>query len=72
MIVSLGALQSIPDDLYESATIEGASSWQKLTTITLPMIQPAVMPAVILSTVWTFNNFNFVYLMNKGWEGPTS
>lgn len=69
MIVSLGALQSIPDDLYESATIEGASNWQKLTTITLPMIQPAVMPAVILSTVWTFNNFNFVYLMNKGWEG---
>jgi arabinogalactan oligomer/maltooligosaccharide transport system permease protein len=33
------------------------------------MIQPAVMPAIILSTIWTFNNFNFVYLMNQGWEG---
>jgi len=69
MVVALGALQSIPPHLYESADIEGASSWQKMMAITLPMIQPAVTPAIILSTVWTFNNFNFVYLINRGWEG---
>lgn len=69
MVVALGALQSIPADLYESATIDGASAFDRTFYITLPMIQPAVMPAIILSTLWTFNNFNFVYLVNNAYNG---
>jgi len=69
MVVALGALQSVPEYLYESADMEGASAMDKVRHITLPMISPAVMPAVILSSLWTFNNFNFVYLINKGYNG---
>ncbi|HEX6160558.1 MAG TPA: sugar ABC transporter permease [Thermoanaerobaculia bacterium] len=66
MVVSLGALQSIPADLYEAARVDGASRWQQFTRITLPSLQPALVPAVILSVVWTFNMFNIIYLVSAG------
>ena len=66
MVVSLGALQSIPSDLYEAADVDGASAWQKFRHITLPMVRPALLPAVILGSVWTFNQFNIVYLVSGG------
>jgi arabinogalactan oligomer/maltooligosaccharide transport system permease protein len=66
MVVSLGALQSIPADLYEAARVDGASRWQQLRTITLPSLKPALVPAVILSVIWTFNMFNIIYLTSKG------
>ena len=66
MVVSLGALQSIPADLYEAARVDGASRWQQFTQITLPSLKPALVPAVILSVVWTFNMFNIIYLVSAG------
>lgn len=66
MVVSLGALQSIPADLYEAARVDGASRWQQLRAITLPSLRPALVPAVILSVVWTFNMFNIIYLVTAG------
>ncbi len=69
MVVSLGALQSIPDDLYEAAEVDGASRWQQLYAITLPALRPALVPAIILSVVWTFNMFNIVYLVTGGEPG---
>lgn len=66
MIVALGALQSIPQDLYEAADLDGASKWQQFWRITLPLLRPAMLPAVILGTVWTFNQFNIVYLVSGG------
>ncbi|MBL4635749.1 MAG: extracellular solute-binding protein [Kofleriaceae bacterium] len=66
MIVCLGALQSVPTDLYEAADVDGASGWQKFRHITLPMIRPALVPAVLIGTVWTFNQFNIVYLVSGG------
>lgn len=66
MVVSLGALQSIPADLYEAARVDGASRWQQFTAITLPSLKPALVPAVILSVVWTFNMFNIIYLVSAG------
>jgi arabinogalactan oligomer/maltooligosaccharide transport system permease protein len=68
MVVCLGALQSIPPDLYEAARLDGASSWQQFTRITLPLLRPALVPAVLLGSVWTFNQFNVVYLVSGG--GP--
>lgn len=68
MVISLGALQSIPAELYEAADIDGASSWQKLRHVTLPLLRPALFPAVILGTIWTFNAFNIIYLVSGG--GP--
>jgi arabinogalactan oligomer/maltooligosaccharide transport system permease protein len=66
MVVSLGALQSIPSDIYEAARVDGASRWQQFVAITLPSLRPALVPAVILSVVWTFNMFNIIYLVTAG------
>ena len=69
MVVSLGALQSIPNELYEAARVDGASRWQQLRSITLPQLKPALVPAIILSVVWTFNMFNIIYLVTAGQPG---
>ncbi|MFZ5440940.1 MAG: extracellular solute-binding protein [Myxococcota bacterium] len=69
MVVSLGALQSIPSDLYEAAEVDGASKWTQFRRITLPLLKPALLPAVILGSVWTFNMFNIIYLVSGGEPG---
>jgi arabinogalactan oligomer/maltooligosaccharide transport system permease protein len=69
MVVSLGALQSIPADIYEAARVDGATRWQQFRAITLPSLKPALVPAVILSVVWTFNMFNIIYLVTGGQPG---
>ncbi len=66
MVVSLGALQSIPGEIYEAARVEGASRWQQFRAITLPSLKPALIPAIIISVVWTFNMFNIIYLVTGG------
>jgi ABC-type sugar transport system permease subunit len=66
MVVSLGALQSIPQELYEAAKIDGASRWAQFRHVTLPLLKPALFPAIILGTIWTFNMFNVVYLVSGG------
>lgn len=68
MVISLGALQSIPADLYEAADVDGAGRWDKFRRITLPLLKPALFPAIILGIIWTFNNFNVIYLVSGG--GP--
>ncbi len=66
MVIALGALQSIPGDLYEAAQVDGASNWQQFRNITLPLLKPALFPAIILGTIWTFNMFNIIYLVSNG------
>jgi arabinogalactan oligomer/maltooligosaccharide transport system permease protein len=66
MVVTLGALQSIPRDLYEAAEVDGASRWYQFSRITLPLLKPALLPAVILGAIWTFNMFNVIYLVSAG------
>jgi len=68
MIVALGGLQSISDSYYEAAEIEGANSWQKFWGITMPLLKPVMVPAIILGVIWTFNNFNVVWLVSNGGE----
>ncbi|MBX7115902.1 MAG: extracellular solute-binding protein [Myxococcaceae bacterium] len=72
MVVSLGALQSIPKDLYEAAEVDGASRWTQFRRITLPMLKPALLPSIILGTVWTFNMFNVIYLVSGGEPGGST
>jgi ABC-type sugar transport system permease subunit len=66
MVVSMGALQSIPKDLYEAAALDGASAWDRFRHITVPLLRPALLPAVVLGTIWTFNLFNVIYLVSMG------
>lgn len=67
-IVTTGTLQSIPEDLYEAATIDGASAFQKFRLITLPLILYSMAPIIITQYTFNFNNFNIIYLFNAG--GP--
>jgi arabinogalactan oligomer/maltooligosaccharide transport system permease protein len=68
MVIALGALQSIPRDLYEAADIDGASWYHKLRNITIPLIRPVMVPAITLGTIWTFNNLNIVWLVSNAGE----
>jgi arabinogalactan oligomer/maltooligosaccharide transport system permease protein len=68
MIIALGGLQSISDAYYEAAEIEGAGSWDKFWHITVPLLKPIMIPAIILGVIWTFNNFNVVWLVSNSGE----
>ncbi len=68
MIIALGGLQSIPKSLYEAAEIDGASRWQQFKDITVPLLKPVMVPAITLGVIWTFNNFNVVWLVSNGGE----
>jgi arabinogalactan oligomer / maltooligosaccharide transport system permease protein len=67
-VVATGALQSIPKDLYEAAEMDGAGYWQRLKTVTLPFLRPAMLPFAIYGFVLTFNLFSLSYFMSGG--GP--
>ena len=68
MVIATGALQSIPTDMYEAADMDGANYWQKLFSITLPLIRPAMIPAIMLGIMMTFNQFSIIYFVTGG--GP--
>lgn len=68
MLICSGALQSIPQDIYEAAVVDGANPWQKFRLITLPLLLVSVGPLLIASFTFNFNNFNLIYLYNAG--GP--
>ncbi|MBM7557226.1 carbohydrate ABC transporter permease [Halanaerobacter jeridensis] len=64
MMIALGGLQSIDPNYYEAAEIDGASGFQQVKHITLPLLKPVMMPAVILGVIMTFNNLNVIYLLS--------
>ncbi|WP_236910705.1 carbohydrate ABC transporter permease [Clostridium sp. Cult1] len=67
-LLSTGVLQSIPSDLYEASEIDGATTWQKLRHITLPIVLFQTAPLLVGQYVFNFNNFSIIYLFNGG--GP--
>jgi ABC-type sugar transport system permease subunit len=70
MVINLAGLQSIPNELYESARIDGANSWQSFWHITLPLLVPVTMINVLLATAGAFTVFDLVYVMTDG--GPVN
>jgi len=69
MTVCLGALQSIPMELYEAASIDGATKPRKFRKITFPLLMTSVAPLLVGSFAFNFNNFTNIYLLTKG--GPS-
>lgn len=65
----LAALQGIPEDLYEAAKVDGASSWQRFWDITLPQIRPVILIVALMSSIWTANSFENIWIMTQG--GPS-
>jgi ABC-type sugar transport system permease subunit len=71
-IILLAGLQVIPNDIYEAARIDGASAWQTFRRITLPMLKPALMVALIFRTLSSFMVFDVVYIMTSGGPGTST
>jgi multiple sugar transport system permease protein len=68
MIMYLAALKSIPEELYDAAKVDGASAWQRLRYVTLPMMRNIVAITMLFSTIVTFANFDIVRVLTAG--GP--
>ncbi len=68
MLVLLGGLQSIPAELYEAASIDGARSWRRLTSVTVPMLSPSLFFLAVVSTIQVLQTFAQVQVTTKG--GP--
>jgi multiple sugar transport system permease protein len=65
----LAGLQTINPDLYEAAEIDGASAWKKFRRITLPLLTPLLTVVTVFSTIWTFADFQLVWIITKGGPG---
>lgn len=68
--ILLGGLSAMPQDIYEAATMEGASNWHKFRTITMPLMRPFVNIAVVLNMINVFNSFPIIWILTEG--GPAN
>jgi ABC-type sugar transport system permease subunit len=68
VVMFLAGLQTVPQELYEAATVDGASKTRQFWHITLPLLAPVMETTLLLQCIWQFNNFNLSYLVTKG--GP--
>ena len=69
-ITLLAGLQTIPPDLYEAATIDGASALDRFRYVTLPLLKPVVFIVTMFSLIFTFSDFQLVYVLTRG--GPAN
>ncbi|MEX5215219.1 MAG: sugar ABC transporter permease [Nitrospiraceae bacterium] len=71
-LLLLAGLQVIPDDLYDAAKIDGATRWQRFWHITLPMLRPALLLALLFRTMDAFRVFDLVFVMTQGGPGDAT
>jgi multiple sugar transport system permease protein len=69
-ITILAGLQAVPHELHEAAAIDGANAWHRFLHITIPTIRGVVLIAGLLSIIWTFADFQLIYILTKG--GPAN
>lgn len=66
----LAGLQAVPSDLHEAAALDGAGPWQRFFSVTLPVIRNIVLISTLFSIIWTFSDFQLIYVLTKG--GPAN
>ncbi len=69
-ITLLAGFQTIPGDLYDAATIDGAGSWHRFRYVTLPLLQPVLLIVTLFSVIFTFSDFQLIYVLTHG--GPAN
>lgn len=69
-ITLLAGLQTIPQDLYEAATIDGATAWRRFWHVTLPLLKPVILIVTVFSVIFTFADFQLIYVLTHG--GPAN
>jgi ABC-type sugar transport system permease subunit len=70
VITFLAGLQNVPQELYEASAIDGANAWHRFRHVTIPGIRHVILVVVLLSTIWTTNSFEAIWLMTQG--GPSN
>jgi raffinose/stachyose/melibiose transport system permease protein len=68
MVLFLASMQNIPPDLYESARLDGANRWQEFRDVTLPGIRPTLVFMILMTTIWSFLTFDYIWILTQG--GP--
>jgi multiple sugar transport system permease protein len=68
-IVLLAVLQTIPQELYEAATIDGTSPWQRFRFVTLPFLMPTILFLFLLRMIWMSNHIDMIFIMTRGGPG---
>ncbi|HEX6459356.1 MAG TPA: sugar ABC transporter permease [Thermoleophilaceae bacterium] len=71
-LLLLAGLQVIPDDVYEAAKVDGATAWQRFVSITLPLLRPAILVALIFRTLDALRIFDLPYVLTQGANGTTT
>jgi multiple sugar transport system permease protein len=71
-LILLAGLQGIPGDLYEAADIDGATAWQKFRHVTLPLLKPALLLALLFRTIDALKVFDLVFVMTQGGPADTT
>jgi multiple sugar transport system permease protein len=71
-LLLLAGLALVPDDLHEAARVDGASTWQRFVRITLPLMKPAILVALLFRTLDEFRIFDVIYIFNQGAQGTES
>jgi multiple sugar transport system permease protein len=71
-LLLLAGLALVPDDLHEAAKVDGASTWQRFVRITLPLMKPAILVALLFRTLDEFRIFDVIYIFNQGAQGTES
>jgi multiple sugar transport system permease protein len=68
----LAGMQSIPLELYDAASVDGASPWHRFWHVTLPGLKHIMIITILLSFIWTINDFNIIYVMTRGGPGTAT
>ena len=71
-LLVLAGLQTIPGEIYEAAKVDGATAWQRFVRITLPLLKPAILVALIFRTLDALRIFDLPYVLTKGAQGTTT
>jgi multiple sugar transport system permease protein len=68
--ILLGGLSSLPQDVYDAAQVDGATAWQRLWLVTMPLLKPFINIAIVLNVIYVFNSFPIIWVMTEG--GPAN
>ncbi|MDQ3767272.1 MAG: sugar ABC transporter permease, partial [Actinomycetota bacterium] len=69
MVLFVAALEGVPRDVLEAAMVDGASAWQQLRRVTIPLLRPQILTFLMLTTITTFGIFGLVYFLTRGGPG---
>ena len=72
VLILLAALQTLPQEPFEAAAIDGASAWQAFLHITLPLLRPTIVVAVLIRAIDSFKTFDLVYVLTNGGPGTST